>query len=427
MLPKRTNHRQGRLFEQRLSDQLNPKNELALLASYIKWEALEKEFAPFFDNDDGKPAKPVRLITGLMILQHMYKLSDEAVVARWVENPYWQLFCGYDYLQWEFPLHPTTLTKWRQRLGEDGLSKVLCIVIETARSMGAINVSSCKKVIVDTTVAPKAVAYPTDAKHYLSSLKKLVEFAKSEKIHLRQTYERLAPKIYRRANSLFHARKHKMAHKEVQKLKTYCGRVFRAILRASAENLELEKRIKPVFFVIGQILMGGTDGIDKVYSLHEPDVECIAKGKVHKKYEFGCKASFVVTHKEGFILGSKALHGNPFDGHTLKEAIDQAEQLSGTKISQVYVDKGYRGHGVTDCQVISSNSKRKLNWRQRRALKRRQSIEPHIGHMKTDGKLARNHLGKILGDQVHVLLCGIGHNIRMLCNFLRAQAYPSTA
>ena len=133
MLPKRTNHRQGRLFEQRLSELLNPHNELALLASYIKWSALEKEFAPFFDKEDGKPAKPVRLITGIMILQHMYKLSDKAVIARWVENPYWQLFCGYDYLQWEFPLHPTTLTKWRQRLGEDGLSKVLCIVIETAR------------------------------------------------------------------------------------------------------------------------------------------------------------------------------------------------------------------------------------------------------------------------------------------------------
>jgi IS5 family transposase len=427
MLPKRTNHRQGRLFEQRLSELLNPHNELALLASYIKWSALEKEFAPFFDKEDGKPAKPVRLITGIMILQHMYKLSDEAVIARWVENPYWQLFCGYDYLQWEFPLHPTTLTKWRQRLGEDGLSKVLCIVIETARSMGAITASSCKKVIVDTTVAPKAIAYPTDAKSYLSSLKELVGFAKAENIHLRQTYERLAPKAYRRANRLFHARKHKMAHKEIQKLKRYCCRVFREVLRASVENPELEKRIKPVFFVIGQILMQEEEGMEKIYSLHEPEVECIAKGKVHKKYEFGCKASFVVTHKEGFILGSKALHGNPFDGHTLKEAIEQAEGLSGTRIDKVFVDKGYRGHGVTTCQVISSYSKRKLNWRQMKDLKRRQAIEPHIGHMKSDGKLGRNHLAGVLGDKLHVLLCGIGHNIRLLCNFLKAEAYLSTA
>lgn len=427
MLPKRTNHRQGRLFEQRLSDLLNPKNELALLASYIKWEALEKEFTHFFDKEDGKPAKPVRLITGLMILQHMYKLSDEAVVTRWVENPYWQLFCGYDYLQWEFPLHPTTLTKWRQRLGENGLSKVLCIVIETARSIRAITPSSCKKVIVDTTVAPKAIAYPTDAKHYLSSLRKLVEFAKAEKIQLRQTYERLAPKIYRRASSLFHARKHKLGLREVQRLKMYCGRVFREILRAGTENPELGKRIEPVFFVIGQILMQGEEGIEKVYSLHEPDVECIAKGKAHKKYEFGCKASFVVTHKEGFVLGCQALHGNPFDGHTLKEAIEQAEHLSENKINKAFVDKGYRGHGVTSCEVISSNSKRKLNWRQRKDLKRRQAIEPHFGHMKADGKLGRNHLSGILGDKLHVLLCGIGHNMRLLCNFLKTRASLSTA
>jgi transposase, IS5 family len=425
MKPSRTNHRQGRLFEQRLSDLLNPNHELCLLASMIKWEALETEFAPFFDNEEGRHAKPIRLIAGLMILQHVYRLSDEGVVARWVENPYWQLFCGFDYLQWKFPIHPTTLTKWRKKLGEDGTTKILTVIVETARTAGVVKKSSFKKVIVDTTVAYKAIAFPTDASLYLKSLKKLVAFARSEKISLRQTYDRLAPRVHRNANQLFHRRRHKQALKEVKKLKGYCGRVFREILRACEHDQDLQKRVKPIFFIVGQMLLcGQEEGIDKVYSLHEPHVECIAKGKAHKKYEFGCKASFVVTHREGFVIGAQAFHGNPYDGHTLQKALTQASDNSREKIEQAYVDKGYKGHGVTNCVVTCSGTKRHLNWRQWLNMKRRQAIEPHIGHMKSDGKLNRNHLHGKLGDKLHVLLCAIGHNVRLICNFLRRPSRP---
>jgi IS5 family transposase len=300
-------------------------------------------------------------------------------------------------------------------------------VINTARTIGVIKSSSLKKVIVDTTVAPKAIAHPSDATLYLSSLKKLVEFARSQKISLRQTYERLAPKIHKKASLLFHKRKQKQALKEVKRLRGYCGRVFREILREFEKTPDLQKQVEPIFFVIGQILLQGQEGIEKVYSLHEPDVECIVKGKAHKKYEFGCKASLVVTHKEGFIIGAQAVGGNPYDGHTLKGAIEQTEFLTGQKIDQVFVDKGYKGHGVTSCEVISSGTKRHLSRRLSQDLKRRQSIEPHIGHMKSDGKLGRNHLKGTLGDRMHVLLCAIGHNIRLLCNFFRAQARSSPA
>jgi transposase, IS5 family len=424
MKPRRTDHSQGRLFEQRLSDLLNPNHELCLLASVIKWDILEKEFSSFFNASDGREAKPIRLITGIMVLQHMYGLSDEGVVARWVENPYWQLFCGYDYLQWKFPIHPTTLTKWRQRLGEGGVQKVLTVIIDTARTVGMVNASSFRKVIVDTTVACKAIAYPTDVNMYLSSLKHLVKFARSENIPLRQTYEILGPRVNRKANQLFRQRKHKLAMKEVKRLKGYCGRVFREILRALDKNPDLEKRVKPVFFLVGQVLLQGQDGIEKIYSLHEPHVECISKGKVHKKYEFGCKASIVVTHKEGLVIGAQAVHGNPYDGHTLKKALEQAQTLTNHTISQAYVDKGYRGHGIKDCEVRCSASKKRWNWRQWQDMKRRQAIEPHIGHMKMDGKLDRNHLGGIIGDKLHVMLCGIGHNVRLICNYLRRSAVP---
>jgi len=189
--------------------------------------------------------------------------------------------------------------------------------------------------------------------------------------------------------------------------------------------LDLQKRVKPVLFVIAQLLLyEQEEGLEKVYSLHEPHVECIAKGKAHKKYEFGCKASFVVTHREGFVIGAQALHGNPYDGHTLKQALTQAEKNASRKIEQAYVDKGYKGHRVSGCEVICSGSKRQFNRRQWQDVKRRQAIEPHIGHMKSDGKLGRNYLRGLLGDKLHVMFCAIGHNMRLICNYLRGQHQP---
>lgn len=424
MKPKRIDHRQGRLFEQRLSDILNPNHELCILGGLIKWDEMDKAFTGLFQLEEGSPAKPVRLMVGIILLQQMYKLSDEAVVEKWVENPYWQLFCGYDFLQWQFPIHPTTLTKWRQRMGPHGLEKIVTTLISTARSAGALRESSLKKVIIDTTVMPKAIAHPTDAELYLKSLKKLVAFAKKERISLRQTYERLAPKAYRKAVRFFHSKKSKLGFKEVKRVKVYCGRVYREVLHAIAQDPKLQERVTPVFFIIGEILTQTQESQDKVYSLHEPRVECISKGKAHKKYEFGSKASIAITHREGFVIGMQGLHGNPYDGHTLSNAIKQAEKITSKKIEEVFVDKGYKGHGITDCNVIISGSRKELTTRQKKDLKRRQAIEPHIGHMKSDGKLGRNFLKGVLGDELHALLCGIGHNMRLLANFIKGRLSP---
>ena len=421
MKPTKTNHNQGQLFEQRLSDMLNPNHELCILAGLIKWDEMDEKFSLLFTAEEGSPAKPVRLMVGIMLLQNMYKLSDEAVVERWVENPYWQLFCGYDFLQWRFPIHPTSLTRWRKRMGADALEKVLCFLIDTARVSGAVKNSSLKKVIVDTTVMPKAIAHPSDAQLYLKSIKQLVAFAKKEKIALRQTYERLAPRACRNAGRYFHLKKSKLGMKEVKRLKRYCMKVYREILQAATEDPILQKRITPVFFVIGEILIQTTDSKNKVYSLHEPRVECIAKGKANKKYEFGNKASITVTHREGFVIGIQGLHGNPYDGHTLSCALAQAEKLTRQKIEEAFVDKGYKKHGVTNCKVFISGTKKGLTRRNQLDLKRRQAIEPHIGHMKSDGKLGRNFLKGILGDQMHALLCGLGHNMRLLINFIKGK------
>lgn len=216
----------------------------------------------------------------------------------------------------------------------------------------------------------------------------------------------------------------KRAKKEQAKIKTYLGRLYRDIQRKIADNNFLKGIFRELFEITEKLLTQTKESKNKIYSIHEPHVECISKGKSHKKYEFGCKASFVITHKEGLVIGASALHGNPYDGHTLKNALKEAENISGKVIDQTYVDKGYKGHGIKDRKIFISGQKKGMTIWFKKQLKRRQAIEPHIGHMKSDGKLGRNYLKGIIGDHLNAVLCAIGHNLRMILNKL-AQPVPA--
>lgn len=420
MTPKRTNHSQSELFSQRLSDLLNPNHNLLLFGQLIDWKQLEEEFANYF-SEEGAPAKPVRLVTGIFMLQHMSGVSDEEVVKVWVENPYWQLFCGYDFLQWKCPLHFSSLSRWRTRLGKKGMQKILSEIVRSALAGDVIQERDLNSAIVDTTVMPKNIAFPTDSRLYYRSLNQLVRFAKRFNINLRQTYVFLAKKTLRRVSQYAHSRKMKQAKRETKRLKTYFGRVLREIERYVEQDPELKGMTSEWLSVLRRIFEQKRTDSPKVYSIHEPQVECISKGKAHKKYEFGCKVSIVTTHKQGFVLSSEALHGNPFDGHTLNQAIANAEACCKTEIRRLFVDKGYRGHKVKGKEVFISG-KRNLTTHFKKLLRRRQSIEPMIGHMKSDGKLNRNFLKGKLGDCLNAVLCGIGHNIRLIINHLDRKA-----
>lgn len=270
---------------------------------------------------------------------------------------------------------------------------------------------------------PKAITYPTDAKLYYKSIIELNRFATSNDVKLRQSYRFIAKKTFRKVGQYSHSRKMKKAKRELKRLRVYLGRLLRDVLRELEGHPVLEKRASPVVSTIGRVLMQEKQDTNKVYSLHEPHVECISKGKAHKKYEFGCKASLVLTEKEGFVLSCEAIHGNPYDGHTLEQSLQSASRNSGRPVKEVLVDKGYGGHGVTFCKVMVAGIKKKtkLHWRKRKKLQRRQSIEPHIGHMKSDGKFGRNYLRGKIGDQINAILCGIGHNMRLLVNFIRNE------
>ena len=413
MKPKKINNSQGRLFEQRLSELLNPAHEFYMLAEMIDWDYYEKEFGSFYSENNSREPKPIRLMVGLVMLQNMFNLSDKFVVRSWLENPYWQFFCGFDFLQWKFPIDPSSLTRFRQRLGEKGIQKIFKSTIKIALEEGFVSEKSLEKVIVDTTVMAKNISHPTDAKLYHRARERLVKWCEKENITLRQKYTHVSKKTLHEVSRYAHARQMKRAKSKTKQLKGLLGRVYRDALR-KGKDLGVNLINQPIFTLIDSILYQDRTSAKKIYSFHEPHVCCISKGKAHKKYEFGCKVSVTVTHKDGLALEVSALEGNPYDGHTLKDALARAEENSESKIKIAFTDKGYRGHSVTDKIVYRSGQKRGVTKSIKKMLKRRQAIEPQIGHMKQEGKLARSFLKDFLGDKLNAILCGVGHNLRFI-------------
>jgi len=414
---------QGSLFQVELVKIIDLSHPLAVLAGKIDWAAFENAFGQCFCENNGAPGKPVRLMVGLHYLKHAFNLSDELVVERWTENPYWQHFCGMKHFEHEMPIHPASMTRWRKKAGDAGMEKLLAETITAGLKTEAITHKSIASVNVDTTVQEKAIAYPTDARLHHVMRGKLVKLAKRHGIVFRQSYERVSKTALMLSGRYLHARQAKRARREVRRLKTWLGRVTRDIARRISGDGFLEEAFSEPLSKARRLLGQTRESKDKLYSIHAPEVECISKGKAHKKYEFGNKASFVFTSREGFCLGALGLHGNPYDGHTLSEALEQAGRLcGGLSVRDVFVDRGYRGHGYegeATIHICDGNRRKGLSRRLKRLRKRRSAIEPMIGHMKNDGRLGRNFLLGKAGDRMNAILCACGQNIRLLLNRIK--------
>ena len=404
---------QEELFKSRLDQMLDPKHPLFRLANAIDWEYFEKEFGKFYVEKVGRPGKPIRILVGLHYLKNAYDESDESCVERFLENPYWQYFCGFEHFQHEFPLNPTTLVKWRQRIGKAGIEKLFYQTLLTAQKLGLLNKSHLNKVNIDTTVQEKAIAYPTDARLYYKMQVKLVKTAQKYGIELRQSYRRLGKKALVMQGRYAHARQMKRAMRETKRLKMYLGRITRELRRKTGDSAsgaleELLQRSE-------RLLQQKKHDTNKLYSCHAPEVECISKGKTHKKYEFGCKVSVATTSRDNWIVGIQAHHGNPYDGHTLDGMLKFVNRMTGTPVKEAYCDRGYRGHNHTgDTIVHIAGNKQRMTRSLRKWLRRRCAIEPIIGHLKSDNRMDRNYLKGAIGDTINVLLCGCGANIRKL-------------
>ena len=413
---------QADLLRPRLVDMIDGRHELVRLAALIDWSWFEREWAGFFPAAEGRPATHPRLVAGLMYLQHAHGLSDEAVLARWVENPYFQHFTGETFFQHRAPIHPSSLSRWRGRIGEEGVEWLLTRTIEAAQASGAVTSNSLAEIAVDTTVMEKAIAHPTDSRLYERARHSLVTLAHKAGIALRQNYNRLAPRLAGQVGRYAHARQFRRMRRALRTLKGYTGRILRDVERklGAVPDGPLRARIEQRIALVTRLLLQTPKSSRKLYALHEPEVDCIAKGKARVRYEFGTKVSIATTLAGGFVVGMRSQPGNPYDGHTLADALQQVETLTGQRPSLAVVDRGYRGHGVTATRVLVSGTSRGLTPRLRRLLRRRSAIEPEIGHMKTDGRLARCALKGTLGDALYAVLCGCGHNIRKILAHLRA-------
>lgn len=416
------------LFRSRLDQIIDLRHPLVRLARETDWAFLERTFGDAYRDGPGQPPLPTRLMAGLIILKYTHNLSDEALCERWVENPYYQYFCGEEFFRHELVLDRSSLSNWRKRMGEEKVKAILQESLSIATKTGAVKPSQLSEVIVDTTVQPKNVMFPTDARLLNRAREILVRLAKAHAVGLRQSYTRVGKLALIKHQRYAHAKQFKRANRALKKLKTYLGRVIRDIARKIEGNGWLEEMVfGPVLGLARRVRdQQARQRGPKVYSLHAPEVECIGKGKAHRPYEFGVKVSVATTlaHAKGgqFVTHVKALPGNPYDGHTLKTVIPDMEALVGNTIERAFTDKGYRGHNAPPdykLRIFIAGQRRRVTPKIKRQMRRRSAIEPVIGHMKAEHRMGRNYLWYRQGDAINAVLAAAGYNFSLLLRWLR--------
>lgn len=412
MLAKPKIQNQASLFFT-LEETLNQKRPLYILSNRVDWELFDREFSPLYCQDNGRPAKPIRLMVGLVILKHLRDISDEGIVEQWAENLYYQYFCGQQEFSSCEPCDASEPVHFRKRIGEPGVELILK---ESIRING--DDSNDGQVSIDTTVQEKNITFPTDAKLHRKIIKKCLAIAKKERLPVRQGYTGTLKKLGVGQRFRNHPGNKSKARKADKKVRTIAGRLVR----------ELERNLKPGSIyradleLCKQVPAQKRTSKNKIYSLHEPEAQCISKGKEHKKYEFGNKASFVHTRNTGVIVGAMGFR-NEFDGHTLEPALEQTERLVGKAPKEAAVDRGYKGRkqiGDTQIQLPKPfNDKTQTKYRQKKlkeAHRKRAAIEPVIGHLKADHRLGRNFYKGIVGDNINIMLAAAAFNFKRMMN-----------
>ena len=456
-------------FRARLDGMVDPRHPLVVLTGRLPWAQIERVLAPHFERkartpgtgtaqdmlgehalefgggvgSGGRPRLPVRLMASLLYLKNSFNLSDEELVARWSENVVWQFFSGMEYYEPRLPCDATQIGRFRTAIGEEGLEQLLKFTIQTAVEIKAIKPAELERVIVDSTVQEKAIAHPVDSRLLEIARYKVVKAAKAAGIVLKQTFAAEGKELRRKAGGYAHAKQFKRLKKVVKRQRTILGVVMREVQRKlDAQAQVIAAGGAPDKEPAGATALGALKTLleraerirtqqrhdkNKLYALHAPEVECIGKGKARKPYEFGVKVSLAVTHKQGLMVGARAFPGNPFDGHTLAQQLEQTTNLLqdlGRKPKQAIVDLGYRGVDADNpgVEIIHRGKYKTLTALQRRWLKRRQAIEPMIGHTKSDHRMDRCWLKGAIGDALHAISCAAGYNIRWLMRAIVAQA-----
>ena len=419
MVGKQDKTPQLSIFDTPLERFINLEHELCILSGQIDWDSIEREFSVYF-SEIGRPSVPIRRMVGLLLLKHIYNLSDEAIVDRWIENPYWQYFSGEKVFQTQKPFDPTEFIHFRNRIGKEGAERLLKVSIQLFGKE-----AQEKEVLIDSTVQEKNITYPTDAKLHKRIIEKVNKIAKQEGITLRQTYTRTLKQLMIDQRFHNHPKRRKKARAAFRKIKTIAGRQVRDIQRQFTPSQQ--KRYQELFVILNKILTQQKGDKNKIYSIHEPGVSCIAKGKEAKKFEFGNKSGFTLTKTTKIVVGAIAFEDNPYDGHTLEEHLDQTEYLTESRPKTGIVDRGYKGKkNINGTEIISPSVPKKetTQYEKQKARKRfraRAGIEPVIGHIKHDHRMLKNYLKGVIGDQLNTILEGTGFNLKKMLNRIKEQ------
>jgi len=420
MLAKKPVDKGPNLFYSSLSVMLDQKHPFFILSHQINWSVFEEAFSVLYCLDNGRPAKPIRLMVGLLILKHLRNISDESVVEQWAENTYYQYFCGQQDFIPSAPCEASDLVHFRKRIGQSGVELILK---ESIRINGKD--AEEEEVSIDSTVQEKNITYPTDAKLHRKIISKCKAISKKEGLGQRQSYTFVLKKLGVNQRFRNHPKNKRKARKADRKVKTIAGRLVRELER----NLSAVHGHIPEIALFNRVLRQKRGDKNKVYSLHEPEVQCISKGKEHKKYEFGNKVSIIYTQNTGVIVGALSFR-NEYDGHTLETALDQHEKLTGARAKTAIADRGYRGKikiGGTEISIPKPfNNKKVSKYKQgkmRKAFKRRAAIEPCIGHLKSDHRLGRNFYKGVVGDSINLILAAAAFNFKRMINKWKSSPF----
>jgi IS5 family transposase len=412
MKPKLTaSAAQGDLSKVGLGSIISLQHPLVKLAALIPWDDSRRQLQPPYAPTTGALGISTRSMVALQILNFQHDLSDEDVVNAWVENPYWQFFSGMQFFSHQVLIESSSLTRWRSRLGAGGAEFMPKGIFQTGLKIKAIQPSDFERINVDTTVQTKAIRYPSDGRLCDRVRERLVKVARKEGLKIKQSYTCVGKCLVMKQSCCAHARQMKRTQACQLKLKTDLGRVIRGVEKQSSKP---ESQTARMLELARRTHSQSRHDSGKIYSVHEPEVQCIAKGKAGKKYEFGNKESLAVTSKRNWVVGALSFTGNPYDGRTLRKQLTQTRSMIGeqTRVKHVFVDRGYRGQKRQDLKSVSVDQRRrgaipKWLWR---LTKRRAAIETTIGHMKSEHRLERNQLKGTCGDAMNALLSGIAMN-----------------
>ena len=411
LTPSKTFH-QPSLFETDLLLQLDAADPLLRLAAEIPWHEFDDAFSVHYAKGIGAPGKPIRLMVGLLILKQLENLSDEAIVVQWKRNPYYQAFCGMKEFQRKLPCHSTELVHFRARIGAEGVDRIFRMSIDLHGEAALEDA-----VHIDTTVHEKNITYPTDSKLAIKIINRLNKLAKAHQIQQRRTFIKEVKSLRLSIRHFRHAAKRAKAKRALKRLRTIAGILIRELRRQLPQHCLFE-RYQQDFLLYERVLKQQPKDADKIYSLHEPQVYCVAKGKDHKQYEYGSKASIASTAKSNLIVGVVSHDQNMHDSHTLPEILHHVETSRGKAAKHAICDRGYRGkREVNGTSIVLPGKALKQDTRyqqdkKRKQCKRRAAIEPIIGHLKSDYRMARNYLKGAIGDRINLLMAACAWNLK---------------